>query len=301
MTIPRFAASEGRKIVASREVPAHAEAWRTESAKRRKSLVQVLGGFPEPTPLQVREVDGGGQVQKFTFSPEPGLTLTALRHRGTDSRGLAVLLDADGAVKADAHPLAVAMRKEGWSTVALDLRATGAQAWKSDSVGRAPDHNTAEWSLWIGRPLAGQWAWDAARLIDAVAAEAPEEVAVIGFGSAGITALAVSAVDARVTHCVTVDCLASYLTESPYIGQRLAVMIPRIIPDVGDVAHLAALSRAKRLVIAGGVHGDGKSLDRATRDNTFRFTKASRSLDGKAIELVESAELMSLIADRKRF
>ncbi|MFM2097200.1 MAG: hypothetical protein RIS70_4324 [Planctomycetota bacterium] len=301
MTIPRFAASEGRKIIASREVPAKAEAWRTEAAKRRESLVRVLGGFPEPTPLQVREVDGGGQVRKFTFSPEPGLSLTAVRHRGTDSRRLAVLLDADGAVKADAHPLAAAMRKAGWSTVALDLRATGDQAWKSDSIGRAPDHNTAEWSLWIGRPLAGQWAWDAMRLIDAVAAEAPEEVAVIGFGSAGITALAVSAVDARVTHCVTVDCLASYLTESPYMGQRLAIMIPRIIPEVGDVAHLAALSRAKRLVIAGGVLGDGKSLDRVARDSTFRFTRTSRTLEGKPMELVEPAELMSLIADRNRF
>jgi hypothetical protein len=139
------------------------------------------------------------------------------------------------------------------------------------------------------------------RLIDAVAAEAPEEVAVIGFGSAGITALAVSAVDARVTHCVTVDCLASYLTESPYMGQRLAIMIPRIIPEVGDVAHLAALSRAKRLVIAGGVLGDGKSLDRVARDSTFRFTRTSRTLEGKPMELVEPAELMSLIADRNRF
>ena len=224
-----------------------------------------------------------------------------MRHRGTDSRRLAVLLDADGAAKADAHPLAAAMRKEGWTTVTLDLRATGAQAWKADSIARAPDHNTAEWSLWIGRPLAGQWAWDVRRLLDAVAAKTPEEVAVVGFGSAGITALAVSAVDPRVTHCVTVDTLASYLTDSPYVGQRLAIMIPRMVPDVGDVAHLASLSQAKRLVIAGGVLGDGKALDRVARDSTFRFTKTSRSLEAKSLELIDTEEITSLIADPKRF
>ena len=40
-------------------------------------------------------------------------------------------------------------------------------------------------------------------------------------------------------------------------------MAPGILRDVGDVAHLAALVAPRRVVIAGGVAGDGKPL--ATR------------------------------------
>ena len=52
-----------------------------------------------------------------------------------------------------------------------DLRATGALAWPRDKIGGAPDHNTAQWGLWIGRPLLGQWALDVRRLLEFVAPE----------------------------------------------------------------------------------------------------------------------------------
>lgn len=304
MTIPRFAASEGRKILTSREIPSNASVWHDEATKLRQSLTRVLGNFPPASPLQMKKTTDDGKTQNFSFAPEPGLTLTAQHTRGANPRRLAVLLDADGAEKAATHPLAESLRKAGWSTATCDLRATGALAWKSDSIGRAPDHNSAEWSLWIGRPLVGQWVWDVRRLLDAITsldATPPEEIAVIGFGPAGIASLAVSALDPRVTHCVTVDTLASYLTESPYIGQRLAIMIPRIVPDVGDVAHLAALSQAKRLVIAGGVAGDGKQLDPNALDTTFRFTKAAASISGRSLQLISSDKLSTLVADRDRF
>jgi hypothetical protein len=54
--------------------------------------------------------------------------------------------------------------------------------------------------------------------------------------------------------------LASFVTEVPYRGQRLGVMAPGVVRAVGDVADLAALGAPRRLVIAGGVAGDGNVL-----------------------------------------
>ena len=48
MTIPRFAAAEGRKLLKERTVPDSAEAWNAEAKRRRQALVdKVFGGFPE--------------------------------------------------------------------------------------------------------------------------------------------------------------------------------------------------------------------------------------------------------------
>lgn len=303
-TIPRFAAAQGRAILETLAAPSTAGAWRDEAAKLRHSLARLLGGFPAPAALDLRAPEDTGRGQRFSFSPEPGLTLTATRMPVANGRRLAVLLDAEGAAVAAAHPLGEALRAAGWSTVTFDLRATGGLAWPSDALRGAPDHASAAWALSIGRPLVGQWVWDVRRCLDAVAvvdAYGPAEIAVVGFGPAGIAALASSALDPRVTHCVTVDTLASYLTDSPYVDQRLAIMIPRIIPDVGDVPHLAALAQAKRLVIAGGGTGDGRRLDDDARATAFRFTTAAAALGGPSVSLVATDALPAVVADRERF
>src|SRR6185369_591006 len=141
------------------------------------------------------------------------------------------------------------LEDDGWSVLTMDLRATGALAWPSDKIGAAPDHNTAQCGLWIGRPLLGQWALDARRLLDAVKqldGKLPDRIAVVGQGPAGIVALTAAALDSRITHVVALDSLASYVTDTPYKNQRLGLMAPGILREVGDVAHLAALCLPRR-------------------------------------------------------
>ena len=50
------------------------------------------------------------------------------------------------------------------------------------------------------------------------------------------------------------------MTHAPYKNQRLGLMAPGMLREVGDVAHLAALCLPRRVVIAGGVSGDGAKL-----------------------------------------
>ena len=118
--------------------------------------------------------------------------------------------------------------------------------------------------MWIGRPLLGQWVFDVRSFLDCRIADAgknaPTEIIVIGEGPAGLVALCAAATDKRITKAAAVGTLASYVSDVPYEGQRLGIMAPGVLRDVGDVAHIAALAAPKRIVIAGGVMGNGKML-----------------------------------------
>ncbi|MHC5539557.1 alpha/beta hydrolase family protein, partial [Singulisphaera rosea] len=265
MTIPRFAAAEGKKLLSARKPPSDAAAWRESSEKTRKALVEhTLGGFPKNSALSysLLEVRDSG-VKLIQFESEPALAMTAQMQAGKEKASLVILLDFEGADKARQSELAKAILASGSSLVTFDLRATGALAQPGDTIGRAPDHNTAEWGLWIGRPLLGQWAHDVRQLLDAFGAiddPGRRNVTLIGVGPAGLVALTVGAVDERVTRIAALGTLASYITEVPYENQRLGVMAPGILKEVGDVAHLASLCAPKRVVIAGGRTGGGKIL-----------------------------------------
>ena len=263
-TLPKYAAAEGRRLLEARAIPADAASWRAESEQRRAALLTVLGGVPDGPMVSPRsQVESG--VRLLRFEPEPGIRLAARVEPGKEPNGPRVLLlDLDGGEAASASRLAAEVRKEGWSLVTLDLRATGRLAVPSDRIGQAPDHNSAEWGLWIGRPLLGQWVCDVRRLLDAMDAagsDRPRETIVVGIGPGALVALAAAATDPRISKIVAVGAPASYVTDEPYRGQRLGVIVPGVLRNVGDIPHLAALVAPRRVVIAGGVSGGGQALD----------------------------------------
>jgi putative heme-binding domain-containing protein len=298
VTIPRFAAAEGRKLLAARAEPKDADDRRRSTESRREALVgRVFGGFPEGA-METAEVSSteGSTARELRFEPEPGIKLSARLEAGRDKDApLAVVLDLDGAKHAEAGKLAGEVRRAGWGLATLDLRATGALAWPSDKVGHAPDHTTAEWAMWIGRPMLGQWAFDVRRLLDAVEkadGKLPGKVHVIGDGPAGLVALAAAAVDRRIAGVAAVGTLASFVSDVPYRGQRLGVIPPGILREVGDVSDLATLAIAPRVVIAGGVSGGG---DRLTPDQLrARFDASARAWvalgDGRAMVILNDPD-----------
>jgi pimeloyl-ACP methyl ester carboxylesterase len=196
--------------------------------------------------------------------------------------------------------MAAALRQNGWSLVTLDLRATGRLSVRSDKIHHAPDHNSAEWGLWIGRPLLGQWVCDVRRLLDALEAasnDRPRETALVGVGPGGLVALAAAATDPRVTRAAAVGTLASYVSDEPYRGQRLGVIVPGILREVGDVAHLSALVAPRRVVIAGGVSGGGGTLDAVSLRKTYE--PASRAFGhvgaSEAIRVLDAADMSAVV------
>lgn len=277
LTLPQFAAREGRALVDAWEL-SPGQKWNARADQLRTRLIErTLGGLPLASPVNL-SIQASGQSASLTFAPEPGLELTAhLARNAPSAPRTALLLSLDGGAAARSSPLATELRSAGWNLVTLDLRATGELAWPSDTIMRAPDHNTAQWSLWIGRPLLGQWSHDVHCLLESLTKLGGGEVGpitVIGQGPAGVVALCAAATDRhnRISQVATVGTLASYISDVPYENQRVGIMAPGILRDVGDIPHLAALALPRRVIIAGSVSGGGKALNDQQLQAAFRVT-----------------------------
>ena len=302
-TIPQFAAEEARKLLARKTLPNDAEQWRAVRAAMLQGLNKALhgGNPPAPAARALLSVTKDGTCRTITFQPEPGLTLVArLEPAAPSANKLAVVLDLEGSEQACRNPLTAALRGDGWRVLTADLRATGKLADPHDRIGRAPDHNTAEWSLWLGRPLVGQWTIDVRRLLDAVNecdGKLPDRILVAGIGPAGLVAVCSAALDRRITHVAAAGMLASFVTDEPYQGQRLGIMAPGILRQAGDVGHLAALVAPRKCVIAGGVTGGGKPVHAATLRAAFAFAQSAYRIEGApaALGILPAADAQEIV------
>ncbi len=228
---PSLAAREAGKLLAKfAEVKAdHAEEWESTAVYMRGQLrKQVFGDFP-PAPksaAKTGELEKSGDVATLplTLTPEPGLPLP-VRMRWKDEPSnrtypVCVLLHLDGKAAALKHPVADALVAGGWSVLAPDLRGTGETKPASDAVRGAPDHNSAEHALWVGRPLLGQWVFDVQCLLDWLAIQPrrdKDRFTVAGIGQAGLVAACAAALlDDRVSAAAMVDAPASYVTDQAY-------------------------------------------------------------------------------------
>ncbi len=301
VTLPQFAADRSREVLAGWKSPDDRAGWDGLSKLLADDLREkVFGGFPSPADVS-EAAKQAAQPGPWTirFAPESNINIT-IHHQPAEpaSAKTAVLLNLDGAAAAQKSPVAESLRKAGWNLVTVDLRATGIYSVNGDKIGRAPDHNSAEWAMWIGRPLLGQWTYDVLRVLDVLGDKQP---VVIGDGPAGLVALSVSALAGeRTSGVVAVNTLASYVTEVPYQGQRLGTIAPGILHEVGDVAHLAAIGRAPRTVIMGGVNGAGQALDFLELTASFAIATQKARMTGEShrfslLEWNDSAGLLKAL------
>ncbi|MBL8865695.1 MAG: acetylxylan esterase [Planctomycetia bacterium] len=223
-------------------------------------------------------------------SGEPQLKMSAFEGKTRTTVILVTFEDPEKIVKGE---LAQAIRAAGHRLVVLEPRATGSTAVARDVVGRAPDHNSAEWSLWLGRPLLAQWVNDVSRIADR---EKSEGLVVIGEGPAGLIALAAAATERRVAKAVAINSLASFVSDEPYVGQRLGTIVPGLLRHVGDVGHIIAIAMPKRIVIAGGVNGVGKPLTAAQIREAYKPASGSFTDDClKIVDKATPAEILKLL------
>ncbi len=281
---PSLAAREAEAVLA-KAVPAmtHREKWEAAAVVKRTQLRdEVFGGFPEPPKPAVRvgktETAEGVTTSGLVLHPEPDLPVPfIIRSKGrAKGQPAGVLLHLDGKTEALKHPLATTLLQQGWAVIAPDLRATGETKPARDGVRDAPDHNSAEHALWVGRPLLGQWVFDVRSLVDWLAVQPnldKARLAVIGLGQAGIVALCAAATDERITLAAAVDSPISYITEVPYPpGTRMGLLVPGIL-RVGDIPHLAALAAPRRLVIGGGLSAEGRKRTDKQLQDAYAFTR----------------------------
>jgi hypothetical protein len=276
VTIPRFAAREAKKLLAQKLIPDHLEFWESEAYLMREGLERLLGPIPEEVPLDLKIAETeDGKTRTLEFTSEPGVRLVAKHLVGEQKRWVFVI-HSGGMEQAAKSELAGELLQRGWQVICPDLRATGTTAVAGEGRGRAPDHNSAQWSLWLGRPLAGQWAYDIRRTILAMQAateSVPEEIHLVGLESAAISTL-LAAISEDVTCNLTlVQPLVTYVADAPYERERLGSLIPGILRYVGDIQHLAALLAPRKLLINGGVMAPGKPLDIPQIEEQFSYTR----------------------------
>jgi pimeloyl-ACP methyl ester carboxylesterase len=277
----------------------------------RTNLEEVLGGLPKEEKPAAKQKPGavkdGLRDSSLTLTVEPGLDLDVhIRFRvGLKGKVPAcLLLHLDGKAKALEHPVAAALLEKGWVVYAPDLRATGEGKPKSDGIGTAPDHNSTEHALLIGRPPLGQWIADVRAVLSVMAAQPglnTRRLAVVGIGQAGIVAITASALlPDRLASAAAVEVPASYVTRTAYPdGTRMGLLVPGIL-RVGDIPHLSALSAPRKLIIAGGLTAEGKKLDEKGLAGAFAFARKVYALmkEEKALTLraeVKPAEVVEVL------
>jgi cephalosporin-C deacetylase-like acetyl esterase len=280
-----FAAREAKRLLSAFDHPKHdhKEAWEATAVMLRARLrTEVFGGFPKrvrPDAKSFAAVGKDGvQTRPVKFEPEKGLPLSLLMRSKIGVKGpspACLLLHLDGKAEALNHPLTAALVEKGCMVVAPDLRATGDAKPEGDAVHGAPDHNSAEHAVWIGRPLLGQWAFDVHCLLDWMALQPglnAERFSVIGIGQAGVVALCAAATDERIHAVGVYDGFASLVTEEVYApGTHMGLLAPNLF-TVGDVPQLAALMAPRRLFIGGALTPQGAKMLEKDIKEAYRLT-----------------------------
>jgi dienelactone hydrolase len=299
-----FARREADRLLAPlRKRPDHKEAWEAVAQQQKSALRQALGEMPKELQVDAKfgepKEDKGTSTVDLTLRTEPGLILPArLRHANQrkDTGGkvpACVLLHLDGETEAFQHLLAGALAEGGWVVIAPDLRGIGTLRSRNDGNATAPDHNSAEHAVWIGRPLLGQWLVDLTCLLawlEQHPGHRGERLAVVGIGQAGLVALCAAALlDKPIAAVAAVDAPASLLVAEAYpTGWRMGLLAPGLL-RAGDVPQLAALAAPRRLLIAGGVV-EGKPLAANELEKAYEDTRHVYQLQKAADKFKVTAE-----------
>ncbi len=285
---PTFAAREARGLLAklTQRRPDHVQEWESSAVYVRTQLrKEVFGDFP-PLPKPVARLGKRVTADQVTTTPvllypEPDLPLPVLlqsRSQEAGKKPTCILLHLDGKAQACQHPLAAALLEKGWTIAAPDLRATGETRPANDAVAGAPDHNSAEHALWVGRPLLGQWTFDVLCLLDWLVLQPtldPSRFAVAGIGPAGVVALCAAGLfEERLAAALVVGGPTTFVTEQAYTtGMRMGILAPGIL-RFADLPQLAALVAPRRLILSDGLAPQGQKLTAKQLGDAYAFTRA---------------------------
>ncbi|MFN5585974.1 MAG: alpha/beta hydrolase family protein [Planctomyces sp.] len=256
LTLPQFAAREARGLLQSRKP--------LPPSELRQRLERLLGGT-EPGAGTGQLTSPAPGTFELQLKPEAGLQLQLVgRNPKSADAGLRLILTGQGSD----HPWVREQQRlaeaagTGWAV--LELRATGRMEVSGDRIGKAPDHNSAEWSLWLGRPLCGQWVRDIRLTAALLREKLPcSSIELVASGTGSFAALAAVAIDENIDGADITGLLTSFVSDKPYVGQRLADMVPGILRDAGDVVHVAELVAPRTLRLHAPVTPQGEPLDAA--------------------------------------
>lgn len=289
LTQPQFVATRWKHRLQEIPTPTHREAWESQRLLMEHWLEQVLGGPPRVSPQtrlieqSVADLPDGAVGQELRVTVETGISIPVTVVRPAETSldvPLVVVADPDGEATAPTHPFVRALLELGVAAALVELRATGSSAVPRDRIADAVDHNSCEWGVWIGDPLAGQWARDLLAAIEAASNRVgidPMRVSVACWNGAVIAGVIAAIFDDRIRALAAVKPLASHRTNQVPAGHRMVYHIPHLA-RVGDLPHLYAMLAPRRLILAEPRSPTGQSLDSLAASQVFRFTRTVYAL-----------------------
>jgi dienelactone hydrolase len=281
LTLPKFAARLGTELAASAnaEPILHAEHWQSIVMRTTYHLHRWLRpAIPFDGPAQVVRSHTDAAFTEHLVATETGIEVPvrvtpANVPAAKEPLAVTVVVGPEGAEAA--MKLATEAERQG-VVIAIELPGTGRLAPERDTIGRAPDHNSGEWSLWVGRPTVAQWAYTIVRVVELLPKlfEVPAvQVRLVGEGSAclaaNIAALSLIEVKSVRLH----GGAASFVADEPLVGQRLGGQLPGVLRKCGDVANLAACLAPRLLEVVGAVGTNGKPLAEERLVSAFAYTR----------------------------
>ncbi|MEE3373164.1 MAG: alpha/beta hydrolase family protein [Planctomycetota bacterium] len=283
VTLPQFAGRLARNITMRNQPPVDISHWETERLWRREGFGRV---FAESTPLPETTVSGAPvEAGKHQVVSEPGISVAFERRlpSGVPRKRLLLLdLDRDAGGTSSLIETALAQRIE---VVTVNLRATLQSAPPEDRIGQAVDHNSAQWGLWVGRPLLTQWVRDVRSVLNVL----PQDqlaVGLAGVGSAGMVALCSAVADRRIGEVVLLDSPLTMVTDDPLPEGRVGILVPGMLGKIGDVPQLIALCSPRRILVAGGRSGAGTALAPPAQEALTAYPRQVYRLAAASAQLV---------------
>jgi len=314
VSIPEFYRRESLARLASLPpLPDHRQAWEAEAVSIRARLAaEVLGGLPVDPPRRPEvRFDAGSGAWSVELESEPGIRLSGLLvppDLGTvagPARGLVILAGEEVVGAESARDLGAEWTRKGYATCSVELRALGRLKPETSPVSGAVDHNEAEWGVWIGRPLLGQWAFDLLRWIEALGGlldEPQRHLAMLGGrvplslharGAAGTAALVASAYTDRLDRVQVERSLVRMVgpETTSWEGVRMGLIAPNLL-KFGDFGRIAALSAPRRLEVVEGLGADSEPLEAEALRVAFEPARRAYALfqAGDSLELRGSRE-----------
>jgi hypothetical protein len=284
-TVQSLTFKQAQKMVAAIPVPRNAAQWRKAKEDMLTRLRDVIfGGFPDAAQVRrshVRDVEWNGhRVEHWTLETEPSVIVPAvlcLPKEATAKKKPAVLIvDEDGKKAAVSRGLMERLANAGFVSLAIDYRGAGETANTVPAYDTVPDYNLSNYSLFIGRPLAGMRVFDVRCATDFLAARSEVDrsrIAVIGRGMGAFTGTLAAAFDKRIAVVAAEEMLATWVFPEEFDNVGLSYLIPKIL-TVGDVEHLAACVAPRPLLMLNAVDGQRRPMGEETWKQTVRFTES---------------------------
>jgi cephalosporin-C deacetylase-like acetyl esterase len=278
-----------KELAALHTSPKHAEDW---AAQRKKSLpvlkTEIFGGFPDSARCRSKMIGklnhNGYRVEHWTIETEPGVIVPAVlclpgKNPSEAKRPAVLVVDEDGKQKAFERGLIDRLVAAGHVVLAIDYRGAGETAGTVPAIlygPGTPEYNLSNYGLFNGRPITGMRIFDVRCATDFLTTR-PEvdakQIALAGRGRGALVAMLSAAFDERIQNVATEELLSTWVFEDEFVKIGLAYMIPRIL-TIGDMEHLAALLRPRKLLILNPIDGRRRHLSAEETKQQFAFTES---------------------------